>query len=121
MNNLYQKQLLEIYAEKPNFGELKEKTHSVSYKNPICNDEIVIDLIIQDDIVKDARFRGVSCFVSTISASVILDKIKGMNVRDITRINPSEINKWLGTEIIPTRIACELLPLEALKKLGGSN
>ena len=81
MNNLYKKQLLELYAEKPNFGELKDKTHEVRYKNPICNDEIIIDLIIKDEKIIDAKFRGISCFVSTISASALLDKVKGMYMK----------------------------------------
>lgn len=116
-SDLYKKQLLEIYAQKPNFGFLEGKTHVVTHRNPICNDEIVIELIIKNDKVVDARFHGVSCFVSTVAASVLLDKIKGMATNEIKKLTKGDVNKFLGIEIIPTRITCELLPLEALKKL----
>ena len=117
MNPLYKKQLLEVYSEKPNFGELENKTHVVKYRNPICNDEIVIELAIKDNKVADAKFHGVSCFVSTVSASVLLDKIKGMSIDDIKKLNKNDMDKFLGGEIISTRVGCQLLPLEALKKL----
>jgi len=117
MNTLYKKQLLEVYSEKPNFGELANKTHIVKYKNPICNDEIVIELLIKDNKVLDAKFHGVSCFVSTVSTSILLDKIKGMSIEDVKKLNKNDMDKFLGTEMISTRVGCQLLPLEALKKL----
>lgn len=117
MNPLYKRQLLEVYSEKPNFGELKNKTHSVSYKNPICNDEIIIDLFIENDRIVDAKFRGISCFVSTVSTSILLDKIKGMSIDDVKKLNKNDMDKFLGSEVISTRVGCQLLPLEALKKL----
>ena len=117
MKPMYKKQILELYAEKPNFGELINKTHEVKHKNPVCDDEITIDLEIKDDKIIDAKFRGISCFVSTISASALLENIKGKTIKEIKNMTKEDIDKFLGMKIIQTRINCELLPLEALKKL----
>lgn len=115
--NIHKQELLELYSEKPNFGELKNKTHTVKHQNPSCDDEIIIDLKIKNNQIIDAKFHGISCFVSTISASALLENIKGKTIEEIKKMSKEDIDKFLGTEIIPTRINCELLPLEALKKL----
>ena len=114
---MIKEQLLEIYANRENFGELKNKTHEVRHKNPICNDEIIIDLEIKKDEIVDAKFRGISCFVSTVAAEVLMKKIKGKKIEEIKNLSKKDLDKLIGMEIIPTRIGCQLLPLEALKKI----
>jgi len=117
MKPIYTKQILNLYAEKPNFGELKNKTHQVKQKNPVCDDEIIIDLEIENEKIIDAKFRGVSCFVSTISASALLENIKGKTIDEIKKMTKKDLDNFIGMKIIETRINCELLPLDALKKL----
>ncbi len=117
MDTIYKEHILELYSEKPNYGELNNFTHQVSHKNPICNDEIIIDLIVEEGKIIDAKYHGISCFVSTIAASAILEKIKGMKIEEVKLLSQKDVDEILGVNIISTRIACELLPLEALKKL----
>lgn len=117
MENIYRERFLELYTERPNFGNLKDKTHEVSYKNPSCNDEIVIELIIEDDKIIDAKFNGKLCFVSMISAEALTENIKGMSLDQIKKLSKDDIDKFLGVKITPTRMGCELFPLETLKKL----
>lgn len=117
MQNIYKERILELYSEKPNFGELKDKTHEISHRHPSCNDEITIQLKVVENKVIDARFNGKLCFVSTVSAEVLMENIKGMNVEEIKKLSKEDIDKFLGTEIISTRMGCELFPLEALKKI----
>lgn len=108
---------MEIYSEKPNFGKIKEYTHRIKQKNPICNDEIIIDLIIKNNKIVDAKFHGKTCFITTVSASALLENIKGMTLSKIKKLTQKDMNKFLGIDVLPTRIKCELLPLEAIKKI----
>lgn len=117
MKPIYEKQILELYAEKPNFGKLEKKTHQVKFKNISCTDEIIIDLQIENNIIIDAKYHGKTCFVSTISASILLENIKGKTLDEIKKMNKKYIDELLGMKIIETRINCELLPLEALKTI----
>jgi nitrogen fixation NifU-like protein len=119
MESMYREEILDIVSSKRNFGELKNKTHQVRHVNPVCNDEIIIDLEINNGKIIDARFHGISCFVSAASSAVLIDKIKGMKIEDIKKMTKKDIDKLLGINVVPARISCELLPLEALKKLGG--
>jgi nitrogen fixation NifU-like protein len=115
--SLYKEELLEIYSEKPNYGKLKNKTHELKLRNPICDDEITLELKIKNGKIIDAKFYGVNCFVTTVSSSVLTEKIKGMKVEDALKLTKKDIDEWLGIKITPGRIRCELLALDALKKL----
>jgi len=116
METMYRPEILEIYSEKPNYGELKTKTHEFLLKNPGCEDIIKIDLEIKDGKVVDARFSGKTCFISQVSASVILDNIKGMETKKIMNLGKVDVDGFLGMSVISTRVGCELFPLEAVKR-----
>lgn len=120
LNPLHREELLDLYCKKPNFGKLKKKTHEASLKNPSCDDILNIELEVVNGKIKDAKFYGKTCLISTISASVLTEKIKGMKVGDIFKLQKTDLDKFLGTEVILTRASCELLPLEAIKKALGS-
>ena len=55
-----------------------------------------------------------------ISAAALTEKIKRMKVENALKLNKKDLDKLLGINIIPTRIKCELLPLEALKKIKNA-
>jgi nitrogen fixation NifU-like protein len=117
MNPLYKEHLIELYSKKDKFGEIKDKTKEVRHINPVCEDEVIIDVKIENGHVLEAKFRGKLCFISTVSAEALMENILGMSVDEIKRLKKEDIDRFLGVEIISTRTACELLPLEALKKL----
>ncbi len=117
MNSLYKERLLEIYAEKKCFGELKGKTHESRMKNPGCDDEIFIELKVENGKIADAKFHGKACFVSAVSAEILMENIIGMALEDLKNLEKKDIDKFLGIEISSTRTGCELFPLEALKKI----
>ncbi|MCL5730252.1 MAG: iron-sulfur cluster assembly scaffold protein [Candidatus Pacearchaeota archaeon] len=119
MENLYRERLIEIYSERKNFGELKDKTLEIIHKNNSCNDTIIFQFKIEGGKITDARFNGKLCFVSTISAEVLSEKIKGMNIADVKKLNKEDVDSLLGIEISPSRVGCELFPLEAIKKLDN--
>lgn len=115
--SIYKEEIMEIYNEKPNFGKLKNKTHEFSLKNPGCNDNFKIQLEIKDDKIKDAKFEGKGCVISTVSISLLLEKIKGMKLEDAKKISKKEMDKILNLEITPARANCELLGVEILKRI----
>ncbi|MBI2045078.1 iron-sulfur cluster assembly scaffold protein [Candidatus Pacearchaeota archaeon] len=115
-SNIHRQELLDLYAEKPNYGELIGKTHEINMNNPACSDLINVQVAIDKGKIIDAKFSGETCLISTVSACVLLEKIKGMKVADVLKIGKKDIDKLLNVEVIPTRVECELLALEALKE-----
>lgn len=116
---IYKRHIMELYSEKPNFGKIENPTHEIKLKNPACNDEITIQLNINKNTnkIEDAKFSGKTCFISTISASTLLENIKNKTLEEAQKLTQKDLDKFLGIEITPTRIKCELLPLEALKQI----
>lgn len=116
-STIYKRHIMELYSEKPHYGELKNKTHQVKHVNPICNDEIIIDLIVKNGKIADAKFHGKTCFITSVSASALLENVIGKTVGEAKKLTQKDLNKFLGIDVIPTRIKCEMMPLEAIKKL----
>lgn len=121
MNNLYKERLIEIYAEKKHFGKLKDKNYESSGKNPSCDDEISIELSVDKGKIMDARFFGRTCFVSTLSAEVLMENIIGMKLEELEKLKKEDVDRFLGTEIISTRTGCEVFPLEVLRNIHKIN
>ncbi len=117
--DMYREHILELYKSPSNFGTLKNSSHESTEYNSVCGDEITVQLLILDGKVKDAKFNGSGCVLSMVSASLITDKIKGMEIEDVKKLDKRDILKLLKVPITPARIKCILLPLEATKKALG--
>lgn len=113
---LLKEELLDIYAEKPNFGKLKNKTHWASITNPTCNDTITVEIEVKNNKINDAKFSGTGCVINTIAASMLLEEIKGKTIQEVKKMQLHDLEKTLGLKLTPTRIKCALLPLEAVKQ-----
>ena len=54
--------------------------------NPLCGDEFRVYLTVEDDIITDAGFEGAGCAISTASASLMTERLKGMKVADAEKL-----------------------------------
>jgi len=116
-NSMFAEEIMEVYSEKPNFGHLKNKTHEATIKNSGCEDEFTIELEIENGKIKNAKFHGKGCVISTASTSLLLEKIKGKTLAEVKNLNKRDLDGFLGIEILPTKAKCELLPLEIIRSI----
>ncbi|GEM_PF-2482614 len=84
--------------------------------NNLCGDEVEIFLDVHNDTVVDACFDGKGCVISQVSASLLIDYIKGKSLEEIKKIDEETIKKLIGTEISPSSMGCATLCLNVLKK-----
>ena len=112
---IYKEHILDLYKNPHNKGNLKNPTYEFSKNNPICGDEIKIQIVTEKDKIKDIRFSGEGCAISQSSASMLTDKIKNMPLKKIKNLNKDDILEMLKIPISYTRIKCALLPLDAIK------
>jgi len=112
---IYKEHILDLYKNPHNKGNLKNPTYEFSKNNPICGDEIKIQIVTEKDKIKDIRFSGEGCAISQASASMLTDKIKNMPLKKIKNLNKDDILEMLKIPISYTRIKCALLPLDAIK------
>ena len=124
MEDIYRENIMDHYKNPRNFGKLK--TANIEYRdyNPICGDEITIQIEIQNDKVKDVKFIGKGCAISMATASILTEELKGKSIKDVEKLKNEDILKMIGIDVSPSRIKCVLLSLSAIKKgmkLGEKN
>ena len=113
--NLYTEIILDLYKNPLNKGDIEKPTHEFFKNNPLCGDEIKIQLVINDDKIKEVKFQGIGCAISQATASLLTEKIKNMNLETVKIINKDEILEMLHIPISQPRLRCALLSLDALR------
>jgi len=113
---LYREYILEHYKRPHHFGELAEPDLEFHDTNPLCGDELRVQLKLDgDNRVADVAFSGQGCAISQASASMVSDEIVGMPIDDLLRLDKQFVLDLLGIDISATRIKCALLSLKVLK------
>lgn len=72
-NHLYQQELLDHYRHPRNNGVLENAQIATQTFNPSCGDQISLQVIIENDILKAIRFQGKGCVISQASASLLTE------------------------------------------------
>jgi nitrogen fixation protein NifU and related proteins len=134
LNSLYQQLILEHYRNPRNKAELDEKTVEVHLANPVCGDEIRLQLRIEDERIVDAKFVGQGCSISQAAVSMMTTLLKGRSLTDADALarrftqmmhgdaeaakdkQLGDLRALQGVSKFPVRIKCALLGFEALQE-----
>lgn len=115
MDDFYKEYILDHYRSPRNFGKFERPDVFAEDVNPLCGDEIRIELIVKDGNVEDVRFSGKGCAISQASVSMLTESIKGKSLEDIARLPQDVVLENVGIGISPTRMKCAMLGLKVLK------
>jgi nitrogen fixation NifU-like protein len=77
LRELYQEMIVDHGRRPRNFGPLPDANRHAEGFNPLCGDRITLHLRTRDGVIEDARFEGVGCAISTASASLMSEALKG--------------------------------------------
>jgi nitrogen fixation NifU-like protein len=126
-NELYMEVILDHNKNPRNKGKIEGYTHSADGHNPLCGDSISIQIVVEDDVVTDASFIGSGCAISTASASILTETIKGLKKIDIEKLfhnlvtsgdsDSGAVGKFSvfgGVRKYPARVKCATLSWHAL-------
>ncbi|MEA2530144.1 MAG: nitrogen fixation protein NifU [Thermomicrobiales bacterium] len=113
--SLYREIILDHYRNPRNKGILDPADFTYEDTNPLCGDEIRIDLRIKDGVVDEVRFSGRGCAVSQASASMLTEMVEGQPLDDVKALTKDDLLEELGVPISPARLKCALLSLKVLK------
>jgi nitrogen fixation NifU-like protein len=82
LRDLYQELILDHSRKPRNRGALEGANRKAEGYNPLCGDRFTIYLRVEDGIIRDIRFDGSGCAISTASASMMTEDLKGKSLAE---------------------------------------
>lgn len=113
----YKDEIIDHYKNPRNFGEMSDADMVMDEANSSCGDMIQIQIKRDGDKIKEMKWRGVGCAISTASASMLSEKVIGMDKAALENFGEAGIIEMLGGEINPGRMKCATLAYRALLKV----
>lgn len=115
MNEMYSENILDHFRSPKNFGRLENPDVVHKEFNPLCGDEFEVQIKFDGDSIKEIKFNGEGCAISTASISMLTEKIKGMKISEIKKFREKDVLEILRIPITPVRMKCAMLPLVTIK------
>lgn len=82
LRDLYQEVIMDHGRRPRNFGPLAPASHVAEGFNPLCGDRLTLRLQVDDGVIREARFEGAGCAISTASASLMTEAVKGRSAAE---------------------------------------
>ncbi|GAC1402615.1 MAG: SUF system NifU family Fe-S cluster assembly protein [Ktedonobacteraceae bacterium] len=112
----YREYILEHYRNPRNYGKLEHPDVHAEDANPLCGDQLGMDLQVEGDLVKEVRFQGRGCAISQAAASMLSEMIEGKTVEEVRALGKEDVLDALGVPISPARTKCAFLSLRVLHR-----
>ncbi|GAC1516803.1 MAG: SUF system NifU family Fe-S cluster assembly protein [Gemmatimonadaceae bacterium] len=131
---LFQELILDHYRRPRNRGELENADASVVMRNPLCGDELVVQLAVSDGLVRAAKFVGRGCSISQAAASMLTTIVRDKTSAQATELlerytrlihgdadaarDPAlgDLRALGGVFRFPGRVKCALLSRDAIRE-----
>jgi nitrogen fixation NifU-like protein len=131
LRDLYQEVILDHNRRPRNFGPLPTANRRAEGHNPLCGDRVTVYLDLEDGRLRDVAFQGSGCAISTASASLMTEALKGLTLEearglfkgfhDLVTLGAAEGSPELGKLAVftgvreyPMRVKCATLAWHAL-------
>ena len=133
LRELYQEVILDHNKNPRNFKKLEVHSHHANGHNPLCGDKLELFLDVTDGVINDIAFVGSGCAISTSSASLMTQFLKGKTVADTRHyfenfhdlvtgkeldeeqmLNLGKLAVFAGVQEFPARVKCASLSWHTL-------
>ncbi|HEX4441297.1 MAG TPA: SUF system NifU family Fe-S cluster assembly protein [Thermoanaerobaculia bacterium] len=141
LRDLYQEVILDHSKRPRNFRSMPEAERRAEGYNPLCGDRETVFVDMDGDVVRDVSFQGAGCAISTASASMMTESVKGRTRAEAESLferfhdlivgkggeSPDESSKlgklavFSGVREYPVRVKCATLPWHTLKAALAQN
>jgi nitrogen fixation protein NifU and related proteins len=83
LRSLYLEIIIDHNKNPRNFGILENANHMADGFNPLCGDKLTIYLKMEDNFIKDVKFKATGCAISVASASLMTEELKGKTMSEV--------------------------------------
>jgi nitrogen fixation NifU-like protein len=116
-DEIYQEHILDHYEDPYHRGRLDHPTHAHEDDNPLCGDEVRIELEIgSDGKIRQAYFNGDGCCISQAAASMLVEHVDGKDVEFVKQMSADDMLNLFGARLTPNRQKCCLLSWKVLQQ-----
>lgn len=130
-DELYRELILDHYRRPRNRGKLAAPTAHAEGMNPVCGDEITLDLALAQGRIEDIAFGGAGCSISQSSASMMTSRVKGCTIEEAGHLSVQfkemleggepardlgDLEALQGVSKFPVRVKCALLGWKVLEE-----
>jgi nitrogen fixation NifU-like protein len=115
-DDLYRDFILEHYKHPRNFGELDDPDLEAHEVNPLCGDELGVQIAVADGRIAELRFQGHGCAISQAAASIASEELVGMELDEAGSLPAGWMLDLLGIPVSATRRKCALLSLKVVRR-----
>src|SRR3989338_7232950 len=116
VEELYREEIMDHYQNPRNFGHMDGADVSYHDYNPVCGDDVTMQLKMENGTVKEAMFTGKGCAISQAAASMLTEQIHGKSVKAVVAMTQNDMLEIIKINPGPVRIKCALLALRAIQK-----
>lgn len=132
LDDLYRQVIVDHSRRPRNFRVIEDADRTVEGYNPLCGDQFTIYVKLENGVVKDISFQGAGCAISTASASLLTESVKGKTREEAEalfegfhglvtgkpaglKVPLGKLAAFSGVAEYPTRVKCATLAWHTLR------
>jgi nitrogen fixation NifU-like protein len=134
LRDLYQEVILDHHKKPRNFHKLENANRQADGYNPLCGDKLSVYMRVEEGVVKEIGFIGTGCAISTASASMMTESLKGKTEAEAMAVfekfhalvtnhseplpDPASLGKlavFCGVREYPVRVKCATLAWHTMR------
>ena len=116
-DDLYDDYILDHYESPYHRGHVPNPTIAHEDENPLCGDQVRLELVVDDGRVKEAWFDGHGCAISQAAASILTQEIEGKTLEELRKFQAPQMLELLHARLTASRQKCGLLSFKILKTM----
>ena len=118
LDDPYDDHIMDHFESPYHKGHLECPSCSHSDRNPICGDQVTVELLVDDENrVKEAYFDGKGCAISQAAASILCESIEGKSLDELRDFQAQDMLDLLKVRLTASRQKCGLLSFKVLKTM----
>ena len=111
---MYSEKVMEHFENPHNVGEIADANAVGQVGNPKCGDIMKIYMVIEDDIIKDVKFKTFGCGAAVATSSMATDLVMGKSITEALALTNKAVTEALDG-LPPAKLHCSVLAEEAIK------